>query len=464
MAEVRFVYPTDGDMLTDAAGRLTEDGALMIEIAVEADGQPVICGKAAEKGENGLWTAEFPMPCQGEEYTLTAKAGQREETISVWRMADADKKYALSVDDNIWWLAELNRDRPASIFDHPYLAIYRRAHEEFGAKVRLNLFYQVEGKAIEKYGPFNLSMMTDQYKAEFEENSDWLHLAFHSLQEEPGKPYLNSSYEEVYEDCKKVREEIFRFAGRKSYEYATTIHFGECSKDGIRALQEQGIHALMGYIALNKDGKPYVSYNLSTEKVLETQRYGFWRDPKTGMIYGKIDVVMNSHSPERIAEILTEEHEAHPQRGFVEIMIHEQYFHSDYKLYEPDYAERIFAGCRWCHERGYEGAFVKDVIHYESPNLNYIYRQLKNRYDLVLTNTLALNDGFADDRPVLCGNNGKMKFQLYSDNGLPVFNVKNMEGTAGTHDHPEGTMDAMEYVVDFMEGRDQWKLTPYLEK
>ena len=360
MSGLRFVYPTEGDMLTDAAGTLMQDGSLRIEVAVEADERPVICGKAAAREENGRWLAETAL--NPGETLLTASADGETAQIRIYRLPEATGKYALSVDDNIWWLAELNRDRPASIFDHPYLAIYRRAHEQFGAKVRLNLFYQVEGAAIEKYGPFNLSMMTDQYKKEFEQNADWLHLAFHSLQEEPGKPYLNSSYEEVYADCKKVREEIIRFAGEKSYEYATTVHFGECSPEGICALQKLGMRGLMGYIALNQEGKPYVSYNLSAEKVTQMQRYGFWKDPDTGMIYGKIDVVMNLYSPERIVDILTEEHEQNPLRGFVEIMIHEQYFHSDYKAYEPDYAERIFAGCRWCHERGYQGTFVESVL------------------------------------------------------------------------------------------------------
>lgn len=365
MAALRFVYPTDGDMLTDAAGRLTADDTLVIEAAVESATPVTICGKAAERAENGLWKAEIPLDGHADEHRLTARSAEEEKEICIFRLHNAGGKYALSVDDNIWWLAELNRDQPASIFDHPYLAIYRRAHEQFGAKVRLNLFYQVEGDAIEKYGPFNLSMMTDRYKAEFEKNSDWLHLAFHSLQEEPGKPYLSSPYEEVYEDCKKVHDEIIRFAGEKTLEHDTTVHFGECSPEGIRALQSLGVRALMGYIALDKNGKPSVSYNLSPEKVLETQRYGFWRDPQTGMVYGKIDVVMNLYSPERIAEILTEEHEVHPHRGFIEIMIHEQYFHSDYKLYEPDYAERIFAGCRWCHEKGYQGTFVEEALKHQ---------------------------------------------------------------------------------------------------
>ena len=314
MANIRFIYPTDGDMLTNRAGRLLPDGLIEIEAAVEAEQQPSIWGRKAEKNADGFWTAKIEIP-EGGGWPVAWIPGMESESVFVGRLPQAEGKYALSVDDNIWWLAELTRDRPASLFDHPYLAVYKEAHERFGAKVRLNLFYQVEGQAVEKYGPFNLSMMTDQYKEEFRANADWLHLAFHSLQEEPGKPYLNSSYEEVFEDCRKVHSEIIRFAGEECLEHATTIHFGECSEAGIRALQENGIRALMGYIALNKDGKPYVSYNLSPEKVLETQRYGFWRDPGSGMIYGKIDVVMNMYSPERIAEILTEEHEKYPHRA-----------------------------------------------------------------------------------------------------------------------------------------------------
>ena len=80
------------------------------------------------------------------------------------------------------------------------------------------------------------------------------------------------------------------------------------------------------------------------------------------MMYGKIDVVMNSHSPEKIVQILDKQKAEYPLRGFVEIMIHEQYFYRDYFNYEPDYEARIEAGCRWCREHGYEGAFAQDVI------------------------------------------------------------------------------------------------------
>ncbi len=356
---MKFVYPTDGDMLTSAAGRLTDEG-FYTEAAVQSDEEVFIGSAKAQRDESGLWKAQVML--RAGENLLTARTKNKEIGISVHYLPDAGKKYALSVDDNIWWLAELTLFPRESLFDHPYLAVYRRAHEKYGAKVRFNLFYRVEGRAAEKYGAFDLSMMTERYKAEFEKNSDWMHLAFHSFQESPNNPYKNASYEEVARDWQKVRREIIRFAGEKSLEYATTIHFGCCTPEGIRALRDGGIRALMGFMSLDRKGRPSVSYNLSVQRVLDTQRYGFWKDKESGMIYGKIDVVMNSYSPEKIWQILEREHREYPLRGFCEIMIHEQYFYRDYFNYESDYEERILAGCRWCHEQGYRSAFVEEVI------------------------------------------------------------------------------------------------------
>lgn len=362
---IRFVYPTDGDMLTYAAGTLTDDGTLIAEAAVQCDAGSVdsvtICGIPAQP-KDGLYTAQIPL--NHRETRLTARAGDETAEITVHLLPHAAGCYSLSVDDNIWWLAELTEGDYPSLFDHPYLAVYRRMHEAYGAKVRLNLFYEVSGNSAHalRYKDFNLSMMTDRYRDEFIRNSDWLHLAFHSRKEFPERPYIASGYDEVAEDCRLVQQEICRFAGAETLEKATTIHFGECSTPGRRALIDQGIHALMGYISLNDNGEPRVSYELSPEKVLETQRYGFWRDPADGMTYGKIDVVLNCHSMEEIVEILEREHREHPLRGFSEIMIHEQYFYEDYGSYMPRYEEHIMTGCRCLHERGLKGCFLTEAL------------------------------------------------------------------------------------------------------
>ena len=365
---MKFVYPVEGSALTDASGKLLPDGRLMTEVAVEAAAPVTVCGVEAVKNADGLWTAEVAL-AEGRT-RITAVSGDETQEITVFRAPEATGKYALSVDDNIWWLAELTTGNYASLFDHPYLAVYKRAHEQYGAKVRLNIFYEIapvtqlkNGQASDKYGDFNLSRMTDRYKAEFGQNADWLHLAFHARRELPPEPYRYATYEQVKEDCEAVEREILRFAGEKTLEkYATTVHYGVCSPDGVRALKDLGYRALMGYMSLTETGDPFVSYNLTGDEVAGMQRYAFWKCPSDGMIYGKIPVVLNLYSPERIRELLDEEYRLWPERGFVEIMIHEQYFYEDYISYEPDFEERVMAGCAWCHEKGLKGAFTQDVL------------------------------------------------------------------------------------------------------
>lgn len=271
--------------------------------------------------------------------------------------------YAVSVDDNIWWPADLTAGDYPSLFDHPFLAVFRRAHEQHGAKVRLNLFYEITGDAphAQLHRSFNLSMMTDRYKAEFAANADWLHLAFHARGEFPERPYIASPYEEVAADCELVHREIVRFAGESSLEMATTVHFGECSAPGRKALMDRGIHTLMGYMTLNSAGKPFVSYELTPGEISIVRRRNFWRDERDGMTYSTIAAVMNLHSPTGIVAQLERDAAEHPDRSFVEIMIHEQYFYDDYRHYEPDFEERVMAGCRWCHEHGMTGIFTEDA-------------------------------------------------------------------------------------------------------
>ena len=55
------------------------------------------------------------------------------------------KTFCFTVDDNIRFLKDLTEQKYTSIFDHPYLAMYKRLHDAFGLKVQLNLFYQTEG-------------------------------------------------------------------------------------------------------------------------------------------------------------------------------------------------------------------------------------------------------------------------------------------------------------------------------
>ena len=90
----------------------------------------------------------------------------------------------------------------------------------------------------------------------------------------------------------------------------------------------------------------------------------------------------------------------------------------------------------------------------ENHDLKVIFEQLKDKYDLVLTNTFALNDGYEIDVPVLCGRSLLGTFYLYKEDpdwDEFVFSVAHSDGHHD-HWHPQSREQALEDVVAFMEG------------
>lgn len=90
-----------------------------------------------------------------------------------------------------------------------------------------------------------------------------------------------------------------------------------------------------------------------------------------------------------------------------------------------------------------------------------VYEALKDRYDLVLTNAYALDEGYTEDCLVLVGKARGLVLELYEDGGDFVLDVMNAEQTAGTHWHPNDVEAAVGYVAEFMEGRREYPLIPY---
>ena len=48
------------------------------------------------------------------------------------------------VDDVIWCLRDVAKERPASIFDNSYFKMLKKCHDEWGMTVQLNLFYRTD--------------------------------------------------------------------------------------------------------------------------------------------------------------------------------------------------------------------------------------------------------------------------------------------------------------------------------
>ena len=90
-----------------------------------------------------------------------------------------------------------------------------------------------------------------------------------------------------------------------------------------------------------------------------------------------------------------------------------------------------------------------------------VFTQLKGKYDLILTTTAALNEGFTVDCPIIVGKAHGQILELYECYGEFVMDVKDAAQTKGTHWHPLDVEDAVDDMIEFMEGKDDYKLSPF---
>lgn len=261
----------------------------------------------------------------------------------------------MSVDDCIVFLADLARGDYKSMFDNEFLGYIKSVHERFGASFCLNLFYDNSTSAgfTPATRPFSLSDMTDAYKSEFADNSDWLKFSFHSAREYPAYPYEGSGYDEVFADARKVNSEIVRFAGEKALSKEMTLHFGLCTPDGFRALKDNGYEVFYGYLTTDGD-KCSGSYYFDNEFLTTHSGRVF---TENGATFRKTDILLNAFS--RPADALDELKKVTQEReDFYELMFHEQYFYEDYENYIPNYRRIIDEAAKYMHQTGYMGGFT----------------------------------------------------------------------------------------------------------
>lgn len=255
------------------------------------------------------------------------------------------KNFCFTVDDNIRFLKDLTENNYNSIFEHPYLAVYKHLHEKFNLKVQLNLFYRMEG--------FDLSQMSTAYYEEFQKNSDWLKFSFHS-DAETFRPYEFSGYDEVFSDCKRVNDNIIRFASKSALAKTTTIHYCLATEEGLRALSDNQTAGLLGLFGDSEN--PRISYGISdadAEKIRNGEIVKSY-----GINFACIDIVLNCFSKESILAQL----EGLKERECIKVMIHEQYFYPDYSAYQADFADKLVATFTFLKGYGYNSEFFEDLI------------------------------------------------------------------------------------------------------
>lgn len=308
------------------------------------------------------------------------------------------KKYShFLIDDVIWVLRDIARQRPASLFDNPFLSMLKQAWDNYGVKTQLNLFYRTSSF----YGndEFTLADMPDTYKKEWQAASSWLKMGFHAKEEFPDYPLVNARYEDVKSLFETVRGHVIRFAGESSFTYGVCPHWNAVSEAGVRALYDCGVRVMDVSVGEafpyngNPDSLPYghalrllnnrqpetrvysrggpdaainnsiCAYNHLSPAQLEQTRDNLSSilDAQTGMRFKKF------HMPQQTLNLMAREEvesnlAALIGNEYIGICTHEQYFYPDYFAYQPDHFDKILRACQLIHENGYAFIFADELV------------------------------------------------------------------------------------------------------
>ncbi len=353
--KIDFITPVDGDMMHELDG-ITENDCLKVPVRISADrGSSIFVNGAKAELKDGLFAAVVELKNYRNIIEAWDKKTDIKKSVEVYRLKKFVHKYRLSLDDNIWFLRDISQNESVyrSIFQNPYLGFLKQVHDTYGTKVHLNIYYETDG--------FNLSQLTDKFKNEWKENSGWLRLSFHAFANEPDRPYINAGYEKVKHDCDMVMEQIRRFAGEELIGPETTLHWGEATVEGCRALRDSGYVCLPCDFNVDNNLAP-CSFYLDVEKRRHINKRLIWRDNKEGLIFVRCTIIIDTHKLQDIVPFLDEVRKDPHKSAYIDLLIHEQYFYPFYPGYQPDYKQKVLTAVRWAADKGYEPAFLGDCV------------------------------------------------------------------------------------------------------
>jgi hypothetical protein len=346
-----ILSPPDGAILNRHDGQAVAGGLRITVKGKSRPGGSVRVNGASTTVENGEYQAQVTLAAL--ENKIVVEGGGVSQQATVYWDRDSFPRYRFSTDDNIRFFEDIarNANKYTSIFDNPYLAMWRDLHRKYGTKFHHNIYYQTDG--------FDLSQMPGKFRPEWQKNSDWMRLSFHALANDPDRPYVHASAEQILRDYRMVVREIERFAGKEVLHPITTVHWGEATLAAARALRREGIRTLVGYFETRAD-LPSVGYYVTTPHLQYMMGRDYWKDTREDIAFVRHDIVINTVPLGEIERHLDRVAADPHQSEVMELMIHEQYFYPDYRAYEPDYRQRVERAIQWVTRRGYKPVFFED--------------------------------------------------------------------------------------------------------
>ena len=358
---LKIETPFHGAVLNTRHGVKVKDG-LKITVRGEA---PLICKVTV----NGMDTTRSGTKFSSEiilrekETEITALSngplGSSKHVIRVIWDKNSFPRYGFEIDDNIFFLRDIARNKYKSIFDCFYLEGLKNFHQKYGTKFVLNTYFS-DGLEYTNKKEFNLTHFPERYKSEWKDNASWLRMAFHAYSNYPDRPYQYASANKLISDLEMTASEIIRFAGPDSYTPPTVIHWNLAHPSTHKSLAEKGVRVL-------RTGGPKITggvwdnnYFVDDIRSEYLSRHDAFMDFEKGIVFAMADLCCNRTPLKEIVPKL-EEIAQNPDRAeIMDLMTHEQYFWPFYKNYIPDHFQRLDTAINWVTEHGYKPVFYND--------------------------------------------------------------------------------------------------------
>lgn len=359
----------NGTVLNHHDGSETND---FLEIVVSGIADPqawVTVNNVAANRSDRLFSASVRLNRKINKVTVNShsKFGDFQQIITLVWDKKSFKRYAMRIDDNIFFLTDIAKERPKRLLDHFYLKALKEIHEKYATKFILKCFYE------NNHHPFQIKDFPAVYKQEFIDNSDWLRLSFHAYAEFPDRPYQRVAADKLIHDYELVKNEIIRFAGTETFMPPTNVHWAMVPPSLIPVMRSWGMRLLTGGFLSNRivfDGKVTAAeetacdigffYEQDVAQYLTTRRPFYDADYdiflSRSLFCCNIDTKSEIEAKIHAADVQPEGCET------IEAVTHEQYSFPYYFNYLPDHFERIDTACRRLTELGYKPVYFGEGI------------------------------------------------------------------------------------------------------
>lgn len=188
-------------------------------------------------------------------YIVTTLREDNKQAEEFTGMEKHIKRYAhISIDDATQIFQDINFHGYSSIFENKVLKCLQNLHNEYGLKVTLYVFAELD--------TFSLRDFPDSYQGEFQANADWLKIGFHSISESSPEGINITDFINGFE---QINETIGRIAGKNSIAHVLRLHYWYATDEMVQGLAQRGVTGLLC------GDKGEVSYHLTDKQMKNLQ-------------------------------------------------------------------------------------------------------------------------------------------------------------------------------------------------